>query len=68
MIDAETGVFKRFWGAYGNKPDDDEPRPLQSDAPPPQQFRNPVHCADLSDDSLRLCLRPRQRSHPGVHA
>jgi DNA-binding beta-propeller fold protein YncE len=22
VIDAETGEFKRFWGAYGNKPDD----------------------------------------------
>ena len=22
VMDAETGKFKRFWGAYGNKPDD----------------------------------------------
>ena len=22
VIDADTGKFKRYWGAYGNKPDD----------------------------------------------
>ena len=29
-------------------------------APPAQQFRNPVHCAELSNDGLRLRLRPRR--------
>ena len=22
VLDADTGEFKRYWGAYGNKPDD----------------------------------------------
>ena len=30
VLDADTGKIKRYWGAYGNKPDDTQPRPLQS--------------------------------------
>ena len=67
-IDADTGKFKRYWGAYGNKPDDTNLGRYNPDAPPAQQFRTPVHCAEMSNDRLRLRLRPRQRSHPGVHA
>ena len=26
VLDADTGKMKRYWGAYGNKPDDTEPR------------------------------------------
>ena len=26
VFDADTGAFKRMWGAYGNKPDDNAPR------------------------------------------
>src|SRR6202034_4340488 len=26
VFDADTGAFKRFWGAYGNVPDDDAPK------------------------------------------
>ena len=29
VLDIDTGAFKRYWGAYGNEPDDAEPRPLQ---------------------------------------
>jgi DNA-binding beta-propeller fold protein YncE len=52
VIDADTGKMKRWWGAYGNKPDD-TPLPAYDPAKPPaQQFRNPVHCADMSADRL----------------
>ena len=68
VIDADTGKIKRYWGAYGNKPDDTNLGRYNPDAPPAQQFRNPVHCAELSNDGLRLRLRSRERSHPGVHA
>ena len=52
VIDADTGEFKRYWGAYGNRPDDTDLGRYDPDAPPAQQFRNPVHCAELSNDRL----------------
>jgi DNA-binding beta-propeller fold protein YncE len=62
VIDAETGEFKRFWGAYGNKPDDTDIGRFDPAAPPAQQFRTPVHCADLSVDGfVYVCDRPNNR-------
>jgi DNA-binding beta-propeller fold protein YncE len=52
VLDAETGAMKRFWGAYGNTPDDADLGRYDPDAEPAQQFRTPVHCADLSNDGL----------------
>ena len=52
VLDADTGTMKRWWGAYGNKPDDTPLPPYDPAAPPAQQFRNPVHCADMSADRL----------------
>ena len=46
------GKMKRYWGAYGNKPDDTPLPPYDPAAPPAQQFCNPVHCADMSVDRL----------------
>lgn len=62
VIDADTGAFKRYWGAYGNKPDDTNLGPFNPDAPLAQQFRTPVHCSDLSVDGLvYVCDRPNNR-------
>jgi DNA-binding beta-propeller fold protein YncE len=62
VIDADTGKFKRYWGAYGNKPDDTNLGRYNPDAPPAQQFRNPVHCAELADDGfLYVCDRVNDR-------
>ena len=62
VFDAETGKYKRHWGAYGNKPDDTNLGPYKPDDPPAQQFRNPVHCAELSNDNLLyVCDRPNDR-------
>jgi DNA-binding beta-propeller fold protein YncE len=62
VYDAETGKYKRHWGAYGHKPDDADPGKYNPDAPPPQQFRNPVHCAELSvDRMLYVCDRANDR-------
>jgi DNA-binding beta-propeller fold protein YncE len=62
VVDADTGALKRYWGAYGNKPDDTNAGPYNPDAPPPQQFRNPVHCADLSNDGfVYVCDRVNNR-------
>ena len=38
--------MKRYWGAYGNKPDDANLGPYDPKAAPAQQFRNPVHCVE----------------------
>jgi DNA-binding beta-propeller fold protein YncE len=62
VIDAETGAFKRMWGAYGNKPSDENLGPYKPDAPPAQQFRNPVHCAMISKDNIMyVCDRQNNR-------
>jgi DNA-binding beta-propeller fold protein YncE len=62
VLDADTGEFKRYWGAYGNPPDDANIGPYDPDAPPAQQFRTPVHCSELSvDDLVYVCDRPNDR-------
>ena len=62
VIDATTGVFKRYWGAYGNKPSDENMGRYNPTAPPLQQFRNPVHCAELTKDRmLYVCDRVNNR-------
>ena len=65
VVDADTGEFKRYWGAYGDPPDDEvaasQPRYAPND-PPARQFRGPVHCADLSNDRLLyVCDRGADR-------
>jgi DNA-binding beta-propeller fold protein YncE len=62
VFDADTGKYKRHWGAYGHKPDDANPGPYNPEAPPAQQFRNPVHCAQLANDGLLyVCDRTNDR-------
>ncbi|MDX1384219.1 MAG: hypothetical protein R3190_11280, partial [Thermoanaerobaculia bacterium] len=63
VIDAATGEFKRYWGAYGEPPDDElDLGRYDPDAPPAKQFRGPVHCADLSRDGLLyVCDRGADR-------
>jgi len=62
VFDADTGQYKRHWGAYGHKPDDVDLGRYDPNAPPAQQFRNPVHCADLSVDRLLyVCDRVNDR-------
>ena len=62
VIDATTGDLKRFWGAYGNVPSDENLGAYDPSAPPSQQFRNPVHCADPTDDGfVYVCDRPGDR-------
>ncbi len=62
VIDMDTGRFKRYWGAYGNEPDDTDLGRYNPDDPPAQQFRNPVHCAQPSNDGLvYVCDRPNDR-------
>ena len=76
VLDMDTGAFKRYWGAYGNRPDDTDLGPYDPAAalagsesggraartaiPQPRALRG----ADTRRLGLRL--RPRQRPHSGV--
>jgi DNA-binding beta-propeller fold protein YncE len=62
VFDADSGKYKRHWGAYGKKPEDTNLGNYNPDAPVAQQFRNPVHCAELSNDNLLyVCDRVNDR-------
>src|SRR5215467_12502607 len=62
VFDADTGKYKRHWGAYGHKPDDTQLPPYKPSDPPPQQFRTPVHGVALSNDGmLYVCDRTNDR-------
>jgi hypothetical protein len=62
VLDANTGAFKRYWGAYGAKPDDADLGRYNPNDPPAKQFRNPVHCAEPSNDGLvYVCDRANDR-------
>jgi len=62
VYDADTGKYKRHWGAYGKRPEDVDLGRYDPNAPPPQQFRNPVHCAEMSvDRQLYVCDRVNDR-------
>ncbi|HZD05130.1 MAG TPA: hypothetical protein VE173_09430 [Longimicrobiales bacterium] len=62
VLDAGTGEFLRYWGAYGHEPSDERLPRYDPDAPPAQQFRNPVHCAQPSNDGLvYVCDRVNDR-------
>jgi DNA-binding beta-propeller fold protein YncE len=61
VIDADTGKMKRYWGAYGNRPDD-SPTGNYDPKVAEQQFRNPVHCVERSNDGLvYVCDRQGDR-------
>jgi hypothetical protein len=51
VFDADTGEFRRMWGAYGNVPDDDAPRGYGAYGELGQQF-NTVHGINVSNDDL----------------
>jgi DNA-binding beta-propeller fold protein YncE len=62
VFDAETGKYKRHWGAYGKKPDDTQLPPYNPNEPLAQQFRTPVHCVSLANDGLLyVCDRTNNR-------
>ncbi len=62
VMDLDTGKIKRMWGAYGEPPTDIALGPYDPAAPPARQFRNPLHCAEMSVDGLvYACDRPNDR-------
>lgn len=65
VLHADTGAFKRMWGAFGNAPEDGPqglgsnsapPAPkvtkLDTDGPGSPQFINPLHAIKISNDDL----------------
>lgn len=68
VFDSETGVYKRHWGAYGERPVDDPVAAYGAvsaydpDRPPSRQFASPVHCVRLTRDGLvYVCDRTNDR-------
>ena len=62
VMDLDTGKIKRMWGAYGEPPTDLALGPYDPAAPVARQFRNPLHCAEMSVDGLvYACDRPNDR-------
>ncbi|HEV8519366.1 MAG TPA: hypothetical protein VGQ54_12380 [Burkholderiales bacterium] len=64
VFDADTGAFKRMWGAFGKPPTDIKPAPKpkvpegsripakEETGNGPDQFEPPVHAARVSNDGL----------------
>ncbi|PYS15870.1 MAG: hypothetical protein DMG15_04025 [Acidobacteria bacterium] len=55
VFDPDTGKYKRHWGAYGKKPDDNfkfPPRAQLVQGPAPEGFNNPVHGVLVTNDDL----------------
>ena len=62
VFDADTGAFKRMWGAYGKLPTDVDLGAYIPSRPPAAQFRNPVHCVRIARDGLvYVCDRANDR-------
>ena len=61
VFDADTGVYKRHWGAYGEKPDDSNSGAYDPNAAPAKQLRT-VSCAAVAKDGLvYVCDRQNDR-------
>jgi DNA-binding beta-propeller fold protein YncE len=52
VFDADTGKFKRMWGAYGNKPDDSVTRDRVPEGPRGSEQFNIVHGVAIANDGL----------------
>ncbi|MDH3207055.1 MAG: hypothetical protein OEO79_10605 [Gemmatimonadota bacterium] len=60
VLDVSTGELKRFWGAYGNPPDDAAMSPYSPGGAPAQQFGS-VTCVEIVDDLVYVCDRENDR-------
>jgi DNA-binding beta-propeller fold protein YncE len=61
VFDADTGAFKRMWGAFGNPPTDDPPAPPGEEGPGSPRFGN-THSVRISNDGLvYVCDRGSSR-------
>ncbi len=61
VFDADSGAFKRLWGAYGEPPTDIDLGPYNPAEPPARQFRT-AHCITVADDgTVFVCDRDNNR-------
>ena len=61
VFDADTGKYKRHWGAYGARPDDTAIGDYKPGEPPSKHFRT-VHCVAISKDGfVYVCDRVNNR-------
>jgi hypothetical protein len=61
VFDANTGKYKRHWGAYGNKPDDKASKAEQRSGQPSQQFNTPHGITVSKDDIVYVSDRANNR-------
>ncbi len=61
VFDADTGAYKRHWGAYGEKPDDASLGPYDPNATPAKQFRAVSGAAIAKDGLVYVCDRQNDR-------
>ena len=62
VFDAETGEYRRHWGAYGRAPDDGPLAAYDPAAEPSPIFGNTVHCVVISEAGLvYVCDRMNHR-------
>ena len=62
VFDADTGVFKRLWGAYGETPAEGRAASYDPSAPVSRSFSSGVHCVAMANDGLvYVCDRNADR-------
>jgi DNA-binding beta-propeller fold protein YncE len=62
VFDAETGAFRRIWGAYGERPAEGPAAKYDPNAPPSRSFSGGVHCVLVGNDGLvYVCDRNADR-------
>ena len=64
VFDADTGTYKRHWGAYGQTPDDGSVDNYDPPGPPPRQFFQ-LHGISVAHDGL-VYASDRQRNRVQV--
>jgi DNA-binding beta-propeller fold protein YncE len=61
VFDANTGTFKRSWGAYGEKPTDADPGAYDPNGAPAKQFHT-LSCVKIAKDGMvYVCDRQNDR-------
>ena len=61
VFDADTGAYKRHWGAYGEKPDSSTIDSYDPNAPPAKQFRSVSCVVPAIDNFVYVCDRASDR-------
>jgi DNA-binding beta-propeller fold protein YncE len=61
VLDANTGAYKRHWGAYGAAPDETAPGAYDPSGPAAKQFRAVTCVAVAKDGNVYVCDRASDR-------